>query len=73
MEGRKLEQTKGLLIWKCPFGVFKSQKKTNEIFLRISAQASKKRSNQKSILWELKQNPQISGIKYPNFFDLTSF
>ena len=39
---------KGQLISKCPFGVFKSSKKTNEIFSRISALASKKRSNQKN-------------------------
>ena len=38
---------KGHLISKCPFGVFKSPKK-NEIFSRISALASKKRSNQKN-------------------------
>ena len=42
-------QTKGQLISKCPF-VFKSAKKNNEIFVRISALASKKRSNQKSSL-----------------------
>ena len=35
---------KGQLILKCPFGVFKSPKKT---FSRISALASKKRSNLK--------------------------
>ena len=29
--------TKGQLISKCPFGVFKSPKKKNEIFIRISA------------------------------------
>ena len=39
--------SKGQLISKCPFGVFKSPKKTNEIFSRISALASKKKSNQK--------------------------
>ena len=39
---------KGQLILKCPFGVFKSSKKTNEIFSRISALASKKRSNKKN-------------------------
>ena len=38
---------KGQLILKCPFGVFKSPKKTNKCFSRISALASKKRSNQK--------------------------
>jgi hypothetical protein len=36
------------LISECPFGVFKSSKKTNEIFSRISALASKKISNQKN-------------------------
>ena len=39
---------KGKLISKCPFGAFKLTKKTNIIFERISALASKKRSNQKS-------------------------
>ena len=38
---------KGQLISKCPSGVFKSNKKTNEIFVRISALASKKKLNQK--------------------------
>ena len=38
---------KGQLFFKCPFGVFKSSK-NNEIFSRISALASKKRSNQKN-------------------------
>ena len=37
---------KGQLISKCPFGVFKSSKKPT-FFSRISALASKKRSNQK--------------------------
>ena len=44
---------KGQLISKCPFGVFKSIQKTN-IFFRISALASKKRSNQKSSVRHLK-------------------
>ena len=39
---------KGQLISKCSFGVFKSPKKISEIFSRISAIASKKRSNHKS-------------------------
>ena len=39
--------TKGQLISKCSFSVFKSTKKTNEIFVRMSALASKKRLNQK--------------------------
>ena len=38
---------KGQLILKCPFGVFKSPKKPTKFFSRISALASKKRSNQK--------------------------
>ena len=46
--------TKGQLISNCPFGAFKSPKKNNEIFVRISALASKKRSNQKSSLRESK-------------------
>ena len=45
---------KGQLISKCPFGIFKSYKKNNEIFSRISALASKKRSNQKSRVRESK-------------------
>ena len=45
---------KGQLISKCPFGVFKSSKKKNEIFVRISALASNKRSNQKSSVIESK-------------------
>ena len=36
------------LIWKCPFDVFKLTKKTNEIFVKIFALASKKRPNQKN-------------------------
>ena len=43
-----LSNVKGQLIWKCPFGVTKSTKKINEFFIRISALASKKISNQKS-------------------------
>ena len=39
---------KGQLISKCPFGVFKSSKKTNDFFSRISALVFKKRSNQKN-------------------------
>ena len=42
------------LISKCPFGVFKSSKKNNNFFSRISALASKKRSNQKSSVRESK-------------------
>ena len=40
--------TKGQLILKYPFGVFKSPPKIHEIFSRISALASTKRSNQKN-------------------------
>ena len=39
---------KGQLISKCPFGVFKLIKKTNKFFVKISALASKKKSNQKN-------------------------
>ena len=39
---------KGQLISKELFGVFKSTKKTNEIFVRIFALASKMRSDQKN-------------------------
>ena len=38
---------KGQLISKCLLGITVSTKKTNEFLLRISALASKKRSNQK--------------------------
>ena len=48
------ELAKGQLILKCPFGVFKSTKKTIKFFVRISALASKKRSNQKSRVRESK-------------------
>ena len=41
-------QTKGQLILKYHFGAFKSSKKTNKLFSRISALASKKSSNQKN-------------------------
>ena len=40
--------SKGQLISKSPFGVIILAKKTNEIFLRISALASKKRSDHKN-------------------------
>ena len=40
--------TKGQLISKCLFGVIVWTKKNNELFSRISALASKKRSNQKN-------------------------
>ena len=43
---QNLPSTKGQLISKCPFGVFKSTKKANEIFIKISAPTSKKRSIQ---------------------------
>ena len=45
---------KGQLIFRGPFGVFKSTKKSNKIFVRISTLASKKRSNQKSSVRESK-------------------
>jgi hypothetical protein len=43
--------TKGQLISKGPLGVIVSTKKDNEIFLRISALASKKSSNKKTLLY----------------------
>jgi hypothetical protein len=44
----KIIFTKGQLILKCPFGVFKSpQKKKTKFFARISALASKKKLNKK--------------------------
>ena len=49
-----LKAAKGQLISKCPFGVLKSSKKNNEIFSRISALASKKRSNKKISIRESK-------------------
>ena len=49
-----LKTTKGRLISKCPFSVFKSPKKPTKIFSRISDLASKKRANQKSRVRESK-------------------
>ena len=46
--------TKGLLIPKGPFWCHRLDQKTNETVLRISALASKKRSNQKSSVRESK-------------------
>ena len=46
--GQYTQNIKGQLISKGLFGVFKSTKKTNKNFVRISALAFKKRSNQKS-------------------------
>ena len=46
--------TKGQLISKCPFGVFKLTKKPTKVFVSISAQASRKSSNQKSSVRESK-------------------
>ena len=45
----KAAKAKGQLILKCSFGVTKSTRKNNEIFVRISAPASKKRVNPKKI------------------------
>ena len=45
---------KGQLISKCPFCCLQISPKINEIFVRISALASKKRSNQKSSVRESK-------------------
>ena len=44
---QEFAHTKGQLILKCPFGVFKSPPKNNEPFFRISALASKKSVNKK--------------------------
>ena len=65
---------KGQLISKCPFGVFKSTKKRNVIFVRISVQASKKRSNQKNkgTLYSLLEDFILILFKN-HFFDMTSF
>ena len=64
--------SKGQLISKCPFGVFKSPEKI--IVFRIAALASKKVSNQKNkgTLYV----PLIGGLyfdSYTTFFNLTSF
>ena len=56
-----LYTTKGHLISKCPFGVFKSPQ-NNKIFVRISALASKKRSHQKS---SVRVKIKFSGINCP--------
>ena len=68
-----LPSTKGQLISNCPFGAFKSTKKTNEIFVRISALASKKRSIQKNkgTLYHYLDDFILTVLHY--FFDLTSF
>ena len=65
---------KGQLISKGHFGVFKSTKNNNKIFVSISVLASKKWLNQKSqgTLLALKK-PLIIDIKCLYFFDLTSF
>ena len=44
---------KGQLISKCLFGVFKSSKRANKKVSRISALASKKRSNKKRLFIQL--------------------
>ena len=48
-KGNKFKTDKGQLILKCPFGVIKSPKKSTKFFFRISALASKKRLNQKTL------------------------
>ena len=53
---RAVEMVKGQLISKCPFGV---DQKTNESFVRISALASRKRSNKKKYWKEDSQNKII--------------
>ena len=63
----------GQLISKCPPGVFKSSKKNNELFLRMSALASKKRSNQKDKVTLYHQIEDFILTLLHNFFDLTSF
>ena len=55
-----------------PFWCLQISQKISKILLVIFALASKKRSNQKSSVRESKQNPPISDIKYPYFFDLTT-
>ena len=62
---------KGQLISKCPFVVFKSTKKTNEIFLRIFAIASKKRSNlKKNLIKYLLNNSKKIKCLYVLWFNL---
>ena len=53
--------------------MFSFTQKNGRNYFCISALAYNKRSNQKSSLKESKQNPPISGIKCPYFFDLTFF
>ena len=65
--------SKGQLIFKMSIGFFKSTKKNNEIFVRISELVSKQRSNQRSSVTESKKNHPNSSIKCPYSFDLTSF
>ena len=59
--------------FKMSFWRLQSSQKKQEYFVRISALASRKRSNQKSSVRESKKNQPISVIKCPYFFDLTSF
>ena len=68
-----VSHTKGQSISKCLLGAIVSTKKTNEIFLRISALASKKRLNQKLYYTKYVKQPLNSIIKCLHFFDLTSF
>ena len=49
-----VEQVKGQLVSKCPFGVIVWKKNNNEIISGISALAFNKRSNQKSSIRESK-------------------
>ena len=64
-----LSVTKGQLISKCPCGVIFSSKIPTKFYLRISALASKKRSNEK-----IKALYYITNYNWYNkVFDTTSF
>ena len=58
------ENSKGQLISKCPFSV---NQKTNEILVRISAPASKKRSDKKNSVTELTSNHPLVGLGHKSY------
>ena len=59
---------KGQLISKCPYAVFKFSKKPVKYFSRISALASKEKSNQKRCVIESKKKSSDQWHKVPLFF-----
>ena len=61
------------LISKKTFLCHRLDQKSNKNILRISALASKKSSNQKTLVYNYFKYPLISAIKCHYFFDPTSF